>query len=304
MSITALRTDDRAFENLPSYPFTPHYTTDLPGYEGLRMHYLDEGPRDARVSFLCLHGQPTWSYLYRTMIPVFSGAGHRVIAPDWFGFGRSDKPVDEAAYSFEFHRGAMVALVEHLNLGNVVLVCQDWGGLLGLTIPMLMPARFTRLLVMNTALATGEVRPNAAFYIWRTYSNLNPNMNVGGLLRFSCRGISRAESEAYNAPFPDVRFKAGVRRFPRLVPTSVASSAAQTAQQAARGWREDWRGESFMAVGMRDPILGPGAMRVLRSTIRDCPPPLEVAHAGHFVQEDAGAEVAAAALRAFKLERT
>jgi alpha/beta hydrolase fold len=129
--IPALRTPDSAFENLPGYAFVPHYLEDLPGYEGLRLHFLDEGPRGAGVTFLCLHGQPTWSYLYRKMIPVFAAAGHRVIAPDWFGFGRSDKPFGAGVYSFEFHRNAMLALIERLDLRNVVLVCQDWGGLLG-----------------------------------------------------------------------------------------------------------------------------------------------------------------------------
>jgi haloalkane dehalogenase len=303
MTISALRTLDDAFQNLPGYDFAPHYAHGLPGLEGLRMHYLDEGSRDAAVTFLCLHGQPTWSYLYRHMIPVFTAAGHRVIAPDWFGFGRSDKPVSESAYSFEFHRGAMLGLIEHLDLRNVVLVCQDWGGLLGLTLPMEQPERFTRLLVMNTALATGHSKPNLAFYLWRTYSNLNPNMNIAALMRFSCTEISRDASESYNAPFPDVRFKAGVRMFPRLVPTTPDLTAARISAQATQWWKTSWNGQSFMAVGKRDPILGPPAMRVLRNTIRGCPEPLEL-DAGHFIQEDAGASVARAALSAFQLVGT
>jgi pimeloyl-ACP methyl ester carboxylesterase len=300
-SIPALRTPDSAFANLPGYAFQTHYADDLRAYEGLRLHYVDEGPRDAAVTFLCLHGQPTWSYLYRHMIPVFAAAGHRVIAPDWYGFGRSDKPINDAAYTFEFHRDAMLEFVARLNLENVVLVCQDWGGLLGLTLPMADPERYTRLLVMNTALATGHAKPNLAFFLWRTYSNLNPNMNVGALMRFSCKGITREESEAYNAPFPDARFKSGVRRFPRLVPTSPDLSAAKVAQDAERWWQNAWTGETFMAVGRGDPILGGAAMDGLRATIRNCPSPLEL-KAGHFVQEDAGAQVARAALEAFKLE--
>jgi haloalkane dehalogenase len=301
MTVSALRTPDDRFRGLPGYAFAPHYTEGLPGFEGLRMHYVNEGPRDAAVTFLCLHGQPTWSYLYRHMIPVFAAAGHRVIAPEWFGFGRSDKPVHESAYSFEFHREAMLHLIERLELRNVVLVCQDWGGLLGLTLPMEQPERFTRLLVMNTALATGHAKPNLAFYLWRTYSNLNPNMNIAALMRFSCAGISRNASEAYNAPFPDARFKAGVRMFPRLVPTTPGLPAARISAQAVQWWKTSWNGQSFMAIGKRDPILGPPAMRVLRSTIRNCPEPLEV-DAGHFIQEDAGEMAARAALRAFQLE--
>jgi len=149
-----LRTPEERFADLPGYRFAPHYSEALPGYAGLRMHWLDEGPRGAERTFLCLHGQPTWSYLYRRMIPLLAAAG-RVVAPDCFGFGRSDKPADEAVYSFDFHRQSLIALIEMLDLRRITLVCQDWGGLLGLTIPMDMPQRFERLLVMNTALATG-----------------------------------------------------------------------------------------------------------------------------------------------------
>ena len=152
-----LRTPDERFANLPGYPFAPHYVEDLDGYRGLRVHYLDEGPRDAGKVFLCLHGQPTWSYLYRRMIPVFTAAGHRVVAPDLPGFGRSDKPADDARYTFMFHRDMLKNLVERLDLRNVVLTVQDWGGLLGLTLPMDMPERFSGLLIMNTAFATGDV---------------------------------------------------------------------------------------------------------------------------------------------------
>jgi pimeloyl-ACP methyl ester carboxylesterase len=152
--IPVVRTPAQAFENLPDYRWSPEYANDMLGYPGLRMAYLDESPRDAPV-FLCLHGQPTWSYLYRKMIPVFLADGARVIAPDLFGFGQSDKPVNDDDYTFNFHRGSLMA---HLDLQNVTLVCQDWGGILGLTIPYDMPERFSRLLVMNTVLAMGVVR--------------------------------------------------------------------------------------------------------------------------------------------------
>ena len=168
-----LRTPDERFANLPGYPFRPHYIGDLKGYQGLRLHYVDEdGPGSVQSGdaqnaaqnkavtpnvFLCLHGQPTWSYLYRRMIPVFIGAGHRVVAPDLIGFGRSDKPVDDARYTFMFHRTMLVNFIERLDLQNIVLVVQDWGGLLGLTLPMDMPARFKGLLIMNTDFATGDV---------------------------------------------------------------------------------------------------------------------------------------------------
>src|SRR5579871_4931746 len=169
-----LRTPDDRFADLPGYGFRPHYSEALPGYAGLRVHWLDEGPREATQTFLCLHGQPTWSYLYRRMIPVFTGAGHRVVAPDFFGFGRSDKPVDEAVYTFGFHRQSLVAFVEMLDLRGITLVCQDWGGLLGLTLPMDMPQRFAGLLIMNTALATGDTPLTEGFIAWRAWANANP----------------------------------------------------------------------------------------------------------------------------------
>ena len=155
MTIEALRTPDERFAMLPAFPYTPHYIDTLPGYESLRMAYVDEGSSEDEV-FLCLHGEPSWSYLYRKMIPVFVGAGHRAVAPDLYGFGRSDKPVDDDVYTFDFHRNSLIRFIEHLDLKNITLVCQDWGGILGLTLPMDMPGRFKRLLVMNTGMPVGE----------------------------------------------------------------------------------------------------------------------------------------------------
>src|SRR4051812_4682170 len=145
------------------------------------MHFVDEGSTAADHVFLCLHGQPTWSYLYRRMIPVFLSAGARVVAPDLFGFGRSDKPVAEAAYTFDFHRDSLIALIQLLDLDGVTLVCQDWGGLLGLTIPMELPQRFKRLLVMNTALGTGDTPLSTGFIAWRAWSNTQPDMAISRL---------------------------------------------------------------------------------------------------------------------------
>jgi len=153
--LEALRTPEERFRMLPMFPFKPHYLEDLPGFDGLRLHYLDEGPSDARDTLLCRHGEPTWSYLYRKMLPVFTAAGGRVVAPDLFGFGRSDKPVRDADYGFDFHRDTLLSLIERLDLRRITLVVQDWVGILGLTLPMDMPERFSRLLVMNTALPVG-----------------------------------------------------------------------------------------------------------------------------------------------------
>ena len=293
----SLRTDDRRFANLPGFNFAPHYIEGLPGYEGLRIHYLDEGPQAADETFLCLHGQPTWSYLYRKMIPVFTVAGCRVIAPDLIGFGRSDKPVDETAYTFSFHRNMMLAFVRALDLRNVTLVCQDWGGILGLTVPPEMPERFARLLVMNTAIPVGEP-VSEGFDRWRAFNRSQPDLDIAALMERAQPGMSKEEAAAYAAPFPDQRYKAGVRRFPELVMTNPGMEGILEARLARDFWRNEWNGQSFMAIGMTDPVLGPAVMADLRSNIRGCPEPLEIADAGHFVQEK-GELVAREALRSF-----
>jgi len=297
MTIEALRTPDDCFADLPGYDFAPHYVDDLPGYEGLRVHYVDEGPRDAGRTFLCLHGQPTWSYLYRRMIPVFLETGARVVAPDWLGFGRSDKPVDDAVYTFHFHRDMMLALIERLDLHNVTLVCQDWGGLLGLTIPPAMPERFERLIVMNTAIAVGE-SPGEGFEAWKAYAVSQPDMDIAALMKRATPILSEEEADAYAAPFPDVSYKAGVRRFPELVMVSPDMEGVEISRRAQAWWAEEWQGESFMAVGMADPVLGPRQMARLRAGIRNCPPAMEIEEGGHFVQEW-GEPIARAALEAF-----
>ena len=294
-----LRTPDARFAGLPGWPYAPRYLEQSDAVTGsLRRHYIDEGPRDAAVTALCLHGQPTWSYLYRKMIPVLTAAGLRVVAPDFFGFGRSDKPVDDAWYTFDRHRDAMLDFVERLDLTDVLLVCQDWGGLIGLTLPMAQPERFTRLLVMNTGLGTGTV--TEGFLKWRAYANAQPDMAVGKLLGRGCPMLSAAEAAAYDAPFPDVRYKAGVRAFPNLVPDRDDAPGAVLSRDAGRFWSERWSGDSFMAIGMQDPVLGEPPMRALAGRIRGCPPPMAIADGGHFVQEW-GAPIAAAALAHFKL---
>lgn len=297
--VEALRPPDDRFADLPGYSFAPHYVDDLPGYAGFRVHFLDEGPRDAAVTALCLHGQPTWSYLYRKMIPVFAGAGIRVIAPDLLGFGRSDKPVDEDVYSVAFHRGMLLALIERLDLGNVLLVCQDWGGIIGLTLPPALPDRFTRLLVMNTTIPVGEP-VSEGFDRWRSFNRSQPDLDIAALMRRSQPDMTEAEAAAYAAPFPDARYKAGVRRFPELVMTDPGMAGVDVALAARDWWRSEWNGPTFMAVGMADPVLGPDVMARLRADINGCPAPMEVPDGGHFVQEK-GEGIARAALTAFGL---
>ncbi len=300
----ALRTSDGRFDGLPGWDHPPRWFDA--GGGAPRMHYIDAGPAGAEVTALCLHGNPTWGYLYRHMLPVFTGAGLRVVAPDLIGCGRSDKPVDDVPgasnwHGFDNHRRSLLALVEHLDLNNVLLVVQDWGGLLGLTLPLASDAtaeRFTRLLAMNTALGTGSV--TEGFRQWRAYSNANPDLNVGKLMKRSVPRLSDAEVAAYDAPFPDSRHKAALRAFPNMVPDGADAPGAALSRDAAAFWQQRWQGDSFMAIGMQDPVLGPPAMRALHGLIRGCPPPLEVAEGGHFLQE-VGAPVARAALAHFRL---
>lgn len=290
--IDFVRTPDDRFDNLPDYPWQPHYVTHA---NRLRMHYLDEGEGDA--TFLCLHGQPSWSYLYRKMIPLLVPHG-RVVAPDLFGFGKSDKPTDQTVYTFDFHRQSLIDFIETLDLWNITLVCQDWGGLLGLTIPHIMPARFTRLIVMNTGIGTGERPLGAGFEAWKAYNRSQPDLDVTGLIKRGTSVLSDAEAAAYGAPFPDITYKAGVRQFPELVPPTPDAPGAAVSREARDWWRDHWAGHSFMAIGGSDPVITPDAMHGLRSVIHNCPEPLVIPEAGHFVQEW-GDQVVPAALRSF-----
>ena len=295
-----MRTPEERFANLPGFPWAPRYLQ----WRGLRVHYLDEatGPSASgrsKPTLLCLHGEPTWSYLYRRMIPPFLAAGYRVVAPDFIGFGRSDKPVEDETYSFEFHRDMLLSFIEQLNLNSIALVVQDWGGLLGLTVPMEMPARFERLLVMNTALGTGDAPLGDGFLAWRAYVNKNPAIDCGKLLARACPHLSAAEAAAYEAPYPDTASKAGVRRFPNLVPDQPDAPGAAISRRARDWWRNDWKGESFMAIGAKDPVLGPPVMHQLRKVIRNCPEPYVHAEGGHFLQEW-GEDVAQEALKTWK----
>ena len=297
--IEAVRTPDERFANLPGFDFAPHYLDGLPGYEGLRVHYLDVAPTgtpNGRTA-LCLHGQPTWSYLYRKMIPVFAAAGYRVVAPDLYGFGRSDKPVDDAVYTFSFHRGMLMRFIEALDLRRVLLVVQDWGGLLGLTLPMEYPEHIDRLLVMNTGIGVGR-SPGPGFDAWKAFVAAKPDFSISGMMKRSVPSLTDAEAAAYEAPFPERSYRAGARRFPALVPVEPDMDGVEVSRRAAAYLSERWSGQTFMAIGMQDPVLGPPVMRALAGLIRGCPPPLELPGAGHFVQEH-GREVAAAAVAAF-----
>ena len=294
----ALRTPESRFADLPGYPWQGHWIADLPGLQGLRMHYLDEGPLDAPLVFLCLHGNPGWSYLYRKMMPVWLAAGHRVVAPDLIGFGKSDKPKRSAAHSFEFHRNYLLEWVERLDLTRIVLVVQDWGGILGLTLPMASPQRYVSLLAMNTLLATGAEPLGAGFLAWREMCARKPDYDIARLFFRGNPHMSTAECEAYNAPFPDSGHRAALRAFPAMVPDHTEAPGAALSRQAEAFWSTQWSGKVLMAVGAQDPVLGPDVMAVLQQQVRGCPPPLMLQDAGHFVQEH-GEVVAQAALGVF-----
>ena len=296
----ALRTPDARFEGLPGYPWEPHYLSELPTLGGLRMHYLDEGGT-GQSTYLCLHGNPSWSYIYRKMIPIFlaADAGQaRVVAPDMVGFGKSDKPKKDDFHSFDWHRKVLLEFVERLDLRNIVLVVQDWGGLLGLTLPMEAPERYRGLVVMNTTLATGEFPLSPGFLAWRDMCARNPEFDVGRLLSRGNPQMSPAECAAYNAPFPDSGHRAALRAFAPMVPETRHSPGAAVSRWARDFLQQRWTGRSMMAVGMQDPVLGLGVMKTLREWIRGCPEPMLLAEAGHFVQEH-GEVVAAEAVRRF-----
>jgi tRNA(adenine34) deaminase len=300
----ALRTPDARFAGLPDYPWRAHHVHDLPSLSGLRMHYLDEGldplHSDQQITWLCLHGNPAWSYLYRKMIPEFLAAGHRIVAPDLIGFGKSDKPKRDDFHRFTWHRQTLLELVERLDLHRVVLVVQDWGGLLGLTLPMAQPGRYAGLLVMNTALATGDEPLSPGFLAWREMCARNQEFDIARLFSRGNPHLSAAECAAYMAPFPDRGHRAATRAFPAMVPEFADSDGAALSCEARSFWRSQWRGQTLMAIGAQDPVLGPPVMQALRENIRNCPEALVVEQAGHFVQEH-GQAIARTAVGYFRL---
>lgn len=295
----ALRTPEERFRDLPDYPWAPHYLNDLPALAGLRLHYLDEGLRTAPLTWLCLHGNPAWSYLYRRMIPAFLQAGGRVVAPDLIGFGKSDKPKKEGAHSFEWHRQVLLEFVERLDLRAIVLVMQDWGGLLGLTLPMEDPERYRGLLVMNTTLGTGDAPLSPGFLAWREMCAQKPDFDVARLFARGNPHLRPEECAAYNAPFPDAGHRAALRAFPPMVPDHLDANGAAVSRQARDFLSQLWAGQTLMATGAQDPVLGVPVMEALRAQIRGDTETMVLPQAGHFVQEH-GEEIARKAVGYFR----
>ena len=291
----ALRTPDDRFDGLPDYPFAPHYV-EVPSGDGsgtLRVHYVDEGPADATETVLLMHGEPSWSYLYRTMIPVITIAGYRAIAPDLIGFGRSDKPAARADYTYQRHVDWMRAALEAIDLHGITLFCQDWGGLLGLRLVAEMDGRFDRVVAANTFLPTGDTPPGEGFLNWQNFSQTVPDFAVGQILNFgSTSELPPEVIAAYDAPFPDDSFKAGARQFPMLVPTSPDDPASEPNRAA---WRvlEEWKKPFVTAFSDSDPV-SKGGDRVLQARIPGAAgqPHTTTTGAGHFLQEDAGPDLA------------
>ena len=288
-----LRTPEARFANLPDFAYTPHYTE----VGGLRIAHIDEGPRDA-PTVLLMHGEPTWSFLYRKIIPVLLDAGMRVVAPDLVGFGRSDKPANKSDYSYLFHVQWMSAWLQAQDLQNVTLFCQDWGSLIGLRMVAEAPERFARIVLANGGLPTGMEEVPRAFKIWRAFSRYSPWFPIGRIVKTGCvAGLSPEEVAAYDAPFPSRRYKVAARLFPGFVPTTPEDPERQNNERAWELFKR-WDKPFLTLFSSRDPVtrgghqvwqaLVPGAQGQAHAITRQ---------AGHFLQEDKGVEVAHAIVR-------
>jgi haloalkane dehalogenase len=277
-----LRTPDSRFANLPDYPFRPHYHQIT---AALRLHYVDEGPSDA-PPVLMLHGEPTWSYLYRQVIPPVVAAGARALAPDLIGFGKSDKPADRAAYTYAGQVAWIRHWMEALDLRNVTLVCQDWGSLIGLRLAAESPERFARIILGNGGLPTGDARVPLAFHLWRTFARSSPWFPIGRIVQGGTkRRLTDAERAAYDAPFPTEAHKAAARAYPLLVPITPDNPASDANRNA---WRvfERWEKPFVCCYSDGDPITRGLDRAFLQRVPGARGQPHVTLSGGHFMQED------------------
>lgn len=283
-----MRTPDKMFKNLPEFPYNPNYID----VDGIRIHYIDEGPKDSEVVLL-MHGEPSWSFLYRHMIPILIDAGFRIIAPDLVGFGRSDKPTEQSDHSYRKHVEWMTKVVILLNLKNITLYCQDWGSLIGLRVAIENQERFQRIILSNGGLPTGEQKMGKAFLDWQHFSKTTPKFNIGTIIQgATVTKLPQNVIEAYDAPFPDDTYKAGARIMPSLVPTTKEDPEHEANKKAWEAFFQ-WKKPFLTAFSDSDPITRggdrfwqekvPGAQGKNHKTIKD---------AGHFLQEDKGPELA------------
>ncbi|NVN50711.1 haloalkane dehalogenase [Mycolicibacterium hippocampi] len=287
-----LRTPDSRFADLAGFPFEPHYVDVMaPDSPPMRMHYVDEGPRDG-APIVLLHGEPTWSYLYRTMIPPLVDAGHRVLAPDLIGFGRSDKPGDLDDYTYLRHVQWVTSWFDALDLTDVTVFVQDWGSLIGLRIVAEQSARFARVVVANGFLPIADRPAVPAFRIWRAFAKHSPWLNAGWIVGTgTVTKVPAAVRAGYDAPFPDKRYQAGARAFPQLVPTSPDDPAVP-ANRAAWEVLGRWDKPFLALFGAKDPILGKADQPLIRHVPGAAGQPHARLHGSHFVQEDCGPELA------------
>jgi haloalkane dehalogenase len=294
--VNVQRTPDVAFAAISDFPFASHYCEIADGKTGtpLRIHYIDEGPRDAPV-VLMMHGEPTWCYLYRHMIAPVVAAGYRVVAPDLVGFGKSDKPAAKSDYSYAAHVGWMRQWLEALDLTRITLACQDWGSLVGLRLVSEMPERFAAVVLSNGGLPEGGPAPRA-FAIWRAFSKYSPLFPIGRIInKGTKRGLSEAEIAAYDAPFPDARYKAGARIFPSFVP--FAGNVAVPDQKRAWEVFDSWDKPFLCAFSDGDPITRGGESRWVGRVPGTIGQPHRTLKGGHFIQEDDPAGFVAAILQ-------
>lgn len=291
-SVDVVRTPESRFVGLPGYPFEPHYLEVVAaGSEPVRMHYLDEGPRGGRPVVL-LHGEPTWSYLYRTMIPPLVDAGYRVLAPDLIGFGKSDKPTRMSDYSYLRHVAWVTSWLETLDLSDITVFVQDWGSLIGLRVAAEQEHRFSRIVVGNGFLPTADRGTPLAFHVWRAFARFTPIFPTGRIVQTgTVNHLPAAVTAAYDAPFPSRRHLAGARVFPRLVPTSP-SDPAVPANRAAWDVLGRWEKPFLCIFGANDPILGKADRPLIEHVPGARNQPHDRIRAGHFIQEDAGPELA------------
>ena len=292
-----LRTPDERFSSLADWPHPPHYT-DVAVGDGsprtLRVHHVDVGPSSASETILCIHGEPTWGYLYRTMIPVFVEAGHRVVVPDLVGFGRSDKPSDTTDYTYERQVNWMSEWLVANDLRGLTLVCQDWGGLIGLRLVAAHPDRFSRVVIANTGLPTGDPGPNEAFLAWRKFSQTVPVFETSKIIQGGCasKPLTPEVLAAYDAPFPDEAFKAAPRIFPSLVPISL-DDPSSAPNRAAWEFFATWTKPFVCMFSDQDPVTRNGEW-AFRKVVpgSEGMPHITIEGGGHFLQEDRGPEFA------------
>lgn len=276
----ALRLGPERFERLPDCPWPSQWVDDLAPATGWRMHYLDEGPTDAPLTWLCLHGVPTWSYLYRHVMPTWLAGGHRVVAPDLLGFGRSDKPKKEAQHQFAFHRDTLLALIERLDLRRTVLVVHGIGAALGLSLPMAAPHRFAGVLAMN-AQWPDDPAALAADRAWAHALARKPALDMD---RWWSPG-AQPGPQSYGAPFPDRGHRAALRALETFDPIQPPDDVLAIWAAARHFWRHDWAGRSLVLIGQPDPWRSTAAMQALASGIRQSPPAVVLPGAGHALPE-------------------